>query len=283
MRTILIPTDFSENSTKAIEYAITLFGECESHFVFAHVIPTLEHSPDMLEGITSSLRKDITESVTNQVEGVRDNQGLSELDYEIFVELGEPDIVLQSLSGSVNADIIVMGTQGIGKGQQVTAGTTAVRTIQGVTCPVIVVPEVAIAKKPEAILFASDQEAINEPAIFEPLRSLALKFDSHVSVLNILTEDIPDTGNIQALKKNLNKQLLDVSHSYNFKKFESIVYGLVAAIHDEKVDLLAMISKHHNEMETLIEGSSTATMAIYSDIPLLVIPDTLIGNAENNI
>ena len=61
MRTILLPTDFSVNAQKAVDYALSVFGTEDVNYILLNVYSEPHTSADMLVSIVDLLEISVNE------------------------------------------------------------------------------------------------------------------------------------------------------------------------------------------------------------------------------
>ena len=141
IQTILVPTDFSENSSAGVEHARDLAREFKAKLVLCHVSPSAERL--VLYGPPPAhLPKDLEDAV---VEGVEKGFAEVKARFEASDDLttvhlrGEPAAELVEYSNKNDVDLIVMSTHGrTGLGHLV-LGSVAERVVRTASCPVLTV------------------------------------------------------------------------------------------------------------------------------------------------
>ena len=139
IETILVPTDFSEHADKAFETAIELakvFGsriELLHAYDFGRWVTLAEVT--FAESINANLRLAATKKLQSLVEQANTDG----VDVSTRAALGIPSQVIINCAEETNADLIVMGTRGLGAVKHLLLGSVAARTIQNAQCPVLTV------------------------------------------------------------------------------------------------------------------------------------------------
>jgi nucleotide-binding universal stress UspA family protein len=146
IRTILLTTDLTEQSQKAVESTLTLARKFEAKIVLTYVGDLFLPSPDSsyLALDIDRLKKELHEHGRQQLtEWARKH--LSGFDVELEVPLGVPDIEIVNLARRCKADLIVMAPHGRGFISHLILGSTTERVVRRAPCPVLVVREPAAA------------------------------------------------------------------------------------------------------------------------------------------
>jgi len=138
IRTILLGVDGSPESDRAATFAATLARHLGADVVAVHAVGLLDvwpehphgekdHDPHgpvevLLEGPwTAPLRRD-------------------DIPLRLVVRDGPPSIVLLDVADEVDADLIVLGSRGAGRGDLDSLGSTSAKIAQRSALPVVVVP-----------------------------------------------------------------------------------------------------------------------------------------------
>ncbi len=138
IRTILVPTDFSECSLEAMKYAMGLAELLTSRVVFLHVVEPLAYGPELTASypvFDPGLTKKFAEMMHDWVEQVK-VQGIP---VEWHIELGSSFAEIRSAAARYGADLIVMGTHGRTGVGHLLLGSVAERVVQHAPCPVLTV------------------------------------------------------------------------------------------------------------------------------------------------
>lgn len=139
--TILFATDFSEGSTEAFDYALSLAKQFAAKLLLVHII----NEPVDLRGFYvphisfENLEKEIAEGAEKMMERFC-SENLAGFDrYERFVITGVPYEEIVKKAVESNADLIIMGTHGRKGVDHLLFGSTAERVVRNASCPVMTV------------------------------------------------------------------------------------------------------------------------------------------------
>ena len=140
MKTILLPTDYSENANNAIHYAINLFGsDTNVKYILHHsyMVPTAGNTN--LYVIIDTLRKEALKSIKKVKEKL-----LIQFPGLLIEVRVEHTMISEGISSAIEeekVDTIVMGTKGATGLKEIFLGSNTVDVIDSVDIPVIVVPK----------------------------------------------------------------------------------------------------------------------------------------------
>jgi nucleotide-binding universal stress UspA family protein len=128
---ILFCTDFSENSERALNYAISAAAEYNSELTLLHV---LEGTP------TSSKMEEAIATTTQQLDKLIPEERRKTLKIKTTVRIGKPYPEIIQLALEAQIDLVVMGVHGRGALDLAVFGSTTNRVVQLGPCPVLAVP-----------------------------------------------------------------------------------------------------------------------------------------------
>jgi nucleotide-binding universal stress UspA family protein len=128
---ILFCTDFSENSERALNYAISAAAEYNSELTLLHV---LEGTP------TSSKMQEAIATTTQQLDKLIPEERRKALKIKTAVRIGKPYQEIIQVALEAQIDLVVMGVHGRGALDLAVFGSTTNRVVQLGPCPVLAVP-----------------------------------------------------------------------------------------------------------------------------------------------
>jgi len=136
---ILCPVDFSEDSERALAAALALARSTHGHVTIVTVVDPLLSAGAAAAGADAALDDQTQHELRTLLE--RAAPGLpAPSTAAVAVRVGHPpdEILLQAEES--NADIIVMGMQGVGGAERLLMGSTSEHVLGKSTVPVMVVP-----------------------------------------------------------------------------------------------------------------------------------------------
>ena len=144
-RSILVPTDFSEFSDKALMAAQDLAKKFGSKVYLLHVVDEGLHScagqycldPALVEAIKEDSQKGAREKMQAEYTRVRGNG----IDVEFDIRLGTPYEEILKEQKDRKADLIIMGSHGHTGHIKHLIGSVAERVSRSAGCPVLIIRE----------------------------------------------------------------------------------------------------------------------------------------------
>jgi universal stress protein A len=137
-KTILCPIDFSEESYRALEYAVHFAQRANGTILLAHVL----HNPTSELFHPEGYILSFDQARAHAYSMLEDTQSTRLNGYpkcELFVEIGEPFEQLMAIAVQRKADLIVTSTHGRGGLEHLLIGSVAEKIIRHAPCPVFVV------------------------------------------------------------------------------------------------------------------------------------------------
>lgn len=138
IRKILVPVDFSDHSARALDYAIELAKELSAglHLMHSYKINVGGLSPYGVV-LPETLDRDIRAAAERQLDEWADKVRAAGLAVEISITPIFPSEAIANTAEEAGADLIVMGTRGLGGLKHVMLGSVAERTVRIAPCPVL--------------------------------------------------------------------------------------------------------------------------------------------------
>jgi len=134
-RRILVPTDGSACSEKAVLHAVWLAKAASASVVFLFVMDTLRNYH---EGLMTDVRNDLSHEGERIL--ARARQIAAEAGVEAAAELVEGDPADAIFDRAKDFDLIAMGSKGKGLWKRLTVGSVTQAVLHTVACPVLLVP-----------------------------------------------------------------------------------------------------------------------------------------------
>jgi nucleotide-binding universal stress UspA family protein len=145
-KTILIPVDGSESAFKAVDVASSLVGSNNDRVVLLNVVRQ-HHPPEELKRYFDSEYDEtpteweydrlIASGVLEESENRARSAGVKRT--ETAVEIGDPEKTIVKTAERERADMIVMGTRGLGKIKGLAFGSVSQKVNHLASCTVITV------------------------------------------------------------------------------------------------------------------------------------------------
>jgi nucleotide-binding universal stress UspA family protein len=142
IRSILVPTDFSEDAEPAIEAAHRLLAalEQDARLVLVHAFNLpIEYTAYGPIPTSVSYLKDTGLEAERRLEEIRARLPRESLEVETVAREGDPAAVIADEAARRGVDLIAMGSHGSSALRHLLVGSTAERVIQHAPCPVMTI------------------------------------------------------------------------------------------------------------------------------------------------
>jgi len=274
MKKLLIPYDFSEPSTSALNYGIEIAKYLSANIVLLHInqIPVM-NSEFGLSGysITDSY-KEHQGSLRKIAEDIKLREPLIE-EILYYCEMGDATDVIIEFSEVHQIDLIVTGIGGHGSAfMKNIVGSTSVAVARGINDPLLIIPPGAVYKKITNIAYACDYDSrLQESASLIKVKYINTLFDATLHILHVIPQNHELNTTESQIDKYVENSLEKVTHKTYIISENDTVEGLISFITNHDIDMIIVEPKKHSLLYNLFHFSTTNAMAFYSPIPVLTI------------
>jgi nucleotide-binding universal stress UspA family protein len=277
MKTILFPTDFSENAIHSAQYAAMLAKRFDAKLfllnVYSVILPVVSESPMIFDKDDIIVRRQNDAELSLQIftDTLILQTGLHSEQIVQLVEYGLVTDVIADKANEMNVDLIVMGTHGASNMLDRWFGTNAEKVMESSKCPVWVLPESTPLTMPKVIMYAADFKEDEVTATYEIL-AIAQPIGATCKVIHIhdyfeLNADHTVKQEVAELKEefqNFDITIKDINR-------EEIVKGLETYVRTHKPDVLAMAVYEKSFFSKLFNNSLTEHFVQEAKLPMLFI------------
>jgi nucleotide-binding universal stress UspA family protein len=142
LKTILVPTDFSDASLAALDYAKGLAAEFGASIHVVHVMEDLlahAWSAEVYVASMPNLRDEIEKEARDRLATVLSAEEMRQFDVQAAVVAGNPFLEIIRYARAQEIDLIVIGTHGRGAIAHMLLGSVAEKVVRKAPCPVLTV------------------------------------------------------------------------------------------------------------------------------------------------
>lgn len=280
MKTILLPTDFSENALNAIKYALAMYQNENCEFV-------LLNSFDMngyFEGSTFEAKpflakiEEAEEKTVNRLNSLKNLLTASHAkENQTFKIVAKNKTIIDAIQEEINSkniELVVIGTQGATGRYELDFGSTTITIIENIkNCPILAVPRNERFTGINEIVFANGYKLKNDANDFKYLVYLSKMFKSPIRVLHI-----SETGGLSPLqeenKNNIKHHLAETGQSFHMLEHVSVPVGIYCFSESRNSDMIAFVNKKYTFIEKLFFKPLYKNLGNYAKIPVLVLHRT---------
>jgi nucleotide-binding universal stress UspA family protein len=138
---ILFPTDFSEGSAQALQYAVDMSKRYGAKLYVVHVIYDIAKATGWYVPHVSmdEMYKDIQEGAKKELErfGVEELSGVKNVERRVITGVPHEEIINFVRANKI--DLVIMGTHGRKGIDKILFGSTAAQVVRHAPCPVLTV------------------------------------------------------------------------------------------------------------------------------------------------
>jgi nucleotide-binding universal stress UspA family protein len=273
MKTILVPTDFSETSKNAVDYAVELAKVMPAKIMLLHAyhVPVITADATIIVPSMYEIKESGIECLEKiKTEVLQKNDNKITVDYCCIEGFAVDEINRYTETNPV--ELIVMGMQGAGYLVEKLIGSVTTALLRESNCPVLAIDQKVRFKKPKKIVLACDYKQIKRSALV-PLKDLAALFDSHIYVLNVTPGNEPAIKDVEAAVAGLSidHSFDKTDHSFHFTSNEDVVDGINDYITSQQMDMVVMIPRKHSVLRNMFNEPNTKKIAFHTTVPVLAL------------
>lgn len=276
MRTIIIPTDFSENAFNALKYAVELFKYEKCDFFLLHAYAEELYEKEAL--ISEEVIKELKENGQKTAQ-----QGLEKTRSEILKVSPNPHHRFHTVTGfgllvdevnclvnKQNADMCIMGTRGKSGDHKTGFGSNTLQVLKYLQCPVLCIPDSFEFNSPKKLLFPTNFMIPYTRRELKILANIAGNFSSEIHMLYISKTPV------KSFRQQDNKTFLEHQLMRNKLQFHIIdaaekVNAIQQFSEKMKSDMLVMVNSRKTYLEHILYRSTLDKIGLNPKIPFLVL------------
>jgi nucleotide-binding universal stress UspA family protein len=276
MKRLLCPIDFSEVSLNALEFAVNIGEKENSNLTLLNIFTPkdfntilgsehLKEEYDNLLGIAETK----LQAITKEIWKVSKKNGLLSCDSKLMS--GKIVDVLFQVAEAEKSELIIIGTTGHSAYERKYIGGKAEKIIQQAHCSVLCIPENHNFHGIKKIVYATDYQEEDKLAI-QQLIDLANVLNAEVEILHISHhDDTIDKALYEEFKQELMHFVSTPKISFNRAIYKHVAEGLNEHMKETNADLLVLLNKKLNFLETLFHRSLTQHLDKFTEYPLMIL------------
>jgi nucleotide-binding universal stress UspA family protein len=272
MKNILVPIDFSVNSTSAVKTAAFLAQNLNAQIHLLHVVAGTSEwmkLPVKVQQEYPEIETKMTESRI-RLEKFSKQSFLDGMNPMLYIKTGTPYEEITAHAKSKKIDLIVMGAHGIGESINVFIGSTAQKVLRTASCPVLSVKKDFKPSSIKKILFTSDFEEIIQDA----LNTVSKFADRLKAAIDLAFVNTPvDFSDNDTIEGRMQKFL----PSGRGAKYTKLIYndfdketGILKIAKKQSANIIAMVTHYRKGKPGYLIGI-TESLLFHADVPVLSI------------
>ena len=270
MKKILLPTDFSKASERAIHYALAMFNDTACEFTLLNTYTT-NTQPEIAMYILDDLKINAENLMDNFLKGLKqfDNESFHTFNTEYMPVSAASAIEI--LNQTHQYDLVVLGASGAGN--NLFFGSVATDVVRNVTANTLIIPTNAAITPLKNVVMAVDYNQVSDLKVFDNLKDLLTRKDAQLTLLTVL-KDNQSADELDGLTKyEYHNYFNEIKVNDYYIKNSDVEKGIKEFLDIHRADLLVMVSRHHSFLDVIFNRSVTRKFAYHPSVPLLSIYD----------
>jgi nucleotide-binding universal stress UspA family protein len=280
---ILVTTDFSPESDRALDYALALARRYDARIYLAHVLapePFMYAEPALAEATYEKVRQGAEQGMADILVSGK----LRGVPHEVLLEEGNVWPVIEKMIAEHEIDLVVTATHGRGKVQKVLIGSVAEAIFRQADCAVMTVgprvkDEPAREVELKNILFATDFGHGAEKAAAHAF-SLAQEHGAKLTMLHVIQEATAFTeesvrqqreSNIANLQKLVPEGAENWCRPVFRATFGEAVEEITTMAREANADLIVMGAKPRKSLAGHVPGTIAYSVVTKARCPVLTV------------
>jgi nucleotide-binding universal stress UspA family protein len=274
MKTILVPTDFSEISRNAVHYAAAL---AKANHATVCLLNTYHFSPYQGDVLTDNRNLDSKFIQQESVKQLSELCGQLQNEYKISCKYksmeGLAADTISDIANEIMPDLLIMGTEDISSFERIIFGSITGTTLKKIKMPLLVVPESFDFRQPQKIAFAMNYQTSDLKNI-DLLIQIADTFKAELHIIHVISddEDINDEDlQFDAFKAAFEKRF-GKRDNVNFilNRDTDVNEHINSYIEYHDIDMMAVAKTEKSAWENFLEGSVSEQLFEETRRPIII-------------
>lgn len=274
IKSILIPTDFSETATLAVAQGANMAHLFNAKIYLLHSVESTLYAAGPGEPVLAlegeNIFKAAGEQLSKQAEEIKAKYTV---DVTTLIVSGKPAAAITKAVKENNIDIIIMGTHGASGFEELFMGSNAHKVVNLAPCPVISIrlTTKTIGFKNIVLPIGS---TLNSRQKVDNAIQLASKYNATVHLLGILeTNDSMDDKKFGIKLETVEKALKHANIKYTKKLIRAHNPAIEAMKFSDEIggDLIMIMTDHESDLTGMFMGAVAKQIVNHSKIPVMSI------------
>lgn len=268
MKTYLVPVDFSENSLRALEYAVDLASRAMAKIIVCHVYEV----PASMPGFSDFVVKESKRENQQRMEEFLYHVNTAGVPVETVLREGSTVVEICDVTDEHNVSLVIMGTGGGKNIVKKLFGTTTEAVAKRAQCPVMAIPERAAIKPIEHIVYAADLENGDELTVSQLLHFKKI-FNATLTFLHVHNAKQPAYRANNFIKENLQQQYPQAELAFVDIENKHVMEAISEYALANNTSLLAFTMQNKHFLEKIGHSSVSSRLLHHLKLPMLALPE----------
>lgn len=260
--TILIPTDFSENAFKAVDFVYNHFKTDKITVKIIHSISQPVSTSGVMLRLDDMMKADAQREMLELSQRIKKNYNDEP---ETIIKHGHLKDTVNQVSAVAVPDLIVMGTKGESDIKSRLMGSVTEAIIRTSMYPILAIPVTWYKDDLHTITITTEKNELESKSFLKTLMESLRLVNPKFEVLTVLGEN-----NKGGLSRSMDVNGLQFS--VQGIENNDVVSGINQYLASKQVDLLGIYHSHNSRIDYLFNRSITKTICANVEVPILAIP-----------
>lgn len=285
LQRILVATDFSEFSRRALTTAVALARQFDSALVIVHAVSPVVYGTGLEPLPPQPLNLRIEIALTDMKREIAAVPELRAIRHKEIIETGSLPEMVHEISKRQCVDLIVAGSHGADGIEKMLLGSMAEALLRHAACPVLVVgPLASVELSVNSTVYATNLE-LGSFRSAQFAASLAGKMNSRLTLLHVSQKQVAPTETWMLLADRAAKHLrrllpADVKDGCTPKirvEFGDVASEILSVAREEKADLIVMGVREHGGFADHAPWHTLSKVIRKASCPVLAVRGNLLA------
>ena len=274
MKTILVPTDFSDRSKDALNFALEFSQKINGKVIIMHVLDfpssSFNTAGEMdFSGVESLYQAEFIKGVHRRLDGLKTYADKSGANVESKIKYGNPYVNISEEIAEEHVSYIIMGSNGASGLREVFIGSVAEKVIRHAECPVITIKGPSKISNMKSFVFASDLTE-EQDIIARKAKDIQQLLGLNMHLLKVKTpHNFLSESAVQVQLKEFAKRNYLEDFTSNSIEADYSDEGIVEFAEKVKAGLILMGTHGRTGLAHIFGGSRAEDVANESNIPVM--------------
>ena len=265
MKTIIAPTDFTDVSLNAVNYAADMTADLNAKLILLHVVSLTAAAISEFPMAEVTYFQPGHEQELNDLKNTLLKRTNNTIQIETKHLFGNVNYELKQTCSELNPFVVVMATNSTSAADRFLFGSTTLYSVAHLQFPVMVVPDKTAYKSVKKIALATDLKGIYGVPL-EDLKTITHAFNASLQVVHVQLEN-ENPSSLITEKTLLQHRLKNLNASFENIKSDTVEKGIEKFAIENNIDLILLLPKKHG----LFHRSQSKQVIFHLPVPAMTI------------
>jgi len=278
MKKILVPTDFSKQANIATEVAADVARRSGAELILLHIVEEVTGGSFNVEGEVASTNFEdrlfnhrLLDKARKQLEKAVLDPGIRDVKADGLLRVGNPFHGIRTLLEQKKFDLVVMGTAGHTKLEEMLIGSNTERVVRLAKCPVLTIQKKPATTNFKDIVYATAM-AKDEEVFSRIVRRTQQLYNSNIHLVRINTPgDFQRDYTVKDYMYRFAKKLGLKNYTISVYNDLSVEEGVIRFAESINADMIAMATHGRTGFAHVLAGSVAEDVVGHAKRPVLTL------------